>query len=370
MIHKYIIQVFDSPHWPSLRNVIETIVFSITDPSPIVTVLISFALYALLPLGMLYVLWLEKANYLLTGALFLLGTLAIIQAEPLQLYAFTGMIELQGALVFIFVAYFLAKYFQSKPFPENKELGWKVFLSTTLLYHSKYPYGYMLVLSLILLLLILNPYDSFQTFIHFIKVRSKTWKRNPRLYLILFCILALSLPSEYLKGKLPTYFKYLILVLISLDLFLYFKETAYTFSNSRVFFILKWVVFPILLWMLSQPDRFGSYAGQITHVESQGSNPGQAVKKDLDYLLLFVTEFLLNGFQSFTLSYLIFFSNLFISIKGYYDYLKKRKITVSFIFSILCIITFLELSFFTTTRLARHTYHPFPVMMLSLLLGI
>jgi hypothetical protein len=367
--HKYILQVLDSPHWPSLRNIIDSIVFFITGPSPVVEVMISFAFFCMLPFGMLFILWKEKANPILSGTLFLLGNIAILQAEPILLYSFTGMMEVQGAFVFLFVAFYLSKYFQEKSYPEDKKIGWRVFLSTTLLYHTKYPYGYMLILSLVFLLLMLNPWDTFQTGMQYLRLRKEKWFLNPRFIMIALSIFSLILlPSSVLTGKLPSYLKYSVVVFASLDLFLYFWKQPYTRFNSRVFFILKWVVFPILLWMLSQPDRFGSYAGQINHVESQGFNPGQEVSKDLDYKLLFVTEFLLNGFQSFSLSYLIFFSNVFIFFYGYFRYLNGKKLSHSFVFASLCLLTFIELSLFTTNRLARHTYHLFPSMIVSLLL--
>ena len=70
-------------------------------------------------------------------------------------------------------------------------------------------------------------------------------------------------------------------------------------ENTKLYFIIKWIFFPIILWIMIQPDRFGSYSGQITHVETQGFNPGQEIDKNLDYLLVFFTEYIFNGFKEF-----------------------------------------------------------------------
>jgi hypothetical protein len=362
----YLSIVFDSPHWPSLRNVFESLVFFLTGPSPKATIAITFLFYCLLPFGFLYTLSKEKFPPFFVGLFFLLSVFGILQAESLQLYAFTGMIELQGAFIFLITAYLISRVYTEPIYPENTSLGWRVLIATTLLYHSKYPYGYMLVLCLFFIEVFFSPKNTFTYGFKYLKERKNEWYKNIRLWIFLLLFLALFLPSSVLIGKIPNYLRYGIVLILVIDFFLFFYREENQPDNARIHFHLKWIIFPILLWMFSQPDRFGSYSGQITHVEAQGFNPGEAIVKDLDYYLLFINEFLLSSFQGFLISYVLFFGNLSIVLYGVYNYIRTKTFEKSFILALLCMITFLELSLFTTNRLARHTYHLFPALFLSL----
>jgi hypothetical protein len=222
----------------------------------------------------------------------------------------------------------------------------------------------MLVLSVLLFHGIFFFKESKDYALEFIKTRLKSFYKNPFWILILICIASLFLPAKIITGKIPAYLKYLIVLSFSLDVFFYFYKQTTTHTNARIHFLLKCVVFPVLFWMLIQPDRFGSYSGQITHVETQGFNPGQEIKKDMDYFLVFFSEFIMNGFYYFQLGYLFLLASLIAFFLGVYKFFKKKEFTLSFFFASLCLITFSELSLFTSNRLARHTYHLFPAMIL------
>jgi len=363
----YLLQVFDSPHWPSLRNIVESIVFFITKPSPKATIVLTFIFYCILPLAILFVLVKEKIDPILQGSFYFLSILGLLQAESLQLYSFTGMLELQGAFFFIFASYYLSKVYQVE-LNDNTRLGWKLFIFTTLLHHSKYPYGYMLILCVVFIELFFFPKELYEYTINFLQKRKQGWYKNYRLWLVITCFLALLLPKHILTGKLPNYLLYGIVFFTCLDVFLFFYNEPTTSKNVRLHFLLKWFIFPILFWTLSQPDRLGSYSGQITHVEAQGFNPGQVISKDFDYYLLFINEFILNGFQTSGIAYLLLFGNILITGFGIYKFFKQRTFSTNFFLALLCILTFLELSLFTSNRLARHTYHLFPTLFLSIFL--
>ncbi len=361
----YLIQVLDAPHWPSFRNVFESLLFLLTSPEPKYTILITYCFYVFLPFAIITILWIEKVHPVFIGLFSLVFVLGINQADSIQLYAFTGMMEVQGAFFFLFVAYYLTKIYVTPSFPENKKLGWFSFIFTTLLFHTKYPYGYLLVLSIVLLELFYFS-STWQYTREYFKFFQKTWYKNFRFWIVLVATCLFFLPKTYLTGKLPNYLRYTIVLFVVLDFFLFFYKTPTTPSNARIHFLLKWIVFPILFWMLAQPDRFGSYAGQITHVESQGNDPGEAITKNLDYYLLFVNEFLMNGFRGFAIAFFLFFGNIFILGYNLFQVIHKKKLNQSFYISFLCIFTILELSLFTSNRLARHIYHLYPTMFLSI----
>lgn len=364
-LFSYLGQVLDAPHWPSLRNVFESLLFLVTSPEPKYTIFITYCFYVFLPIALFTVLWLDKIQPIIIGLFIFIFVLGLSQAESLQLYAFTGMMELQGAFFFSFVAYYVSKIYTTQTFPENKPLGWSTFVFTTLLFHTKYPYGYLLLLCIVFLEL-LHISSTLQYAKEYFAYFRKGWYKNFRFWIALLATCLLFLPKTYLTGKLPNYLRYTIVLFVVIDVFLFFYKTPTTQENSRIHFLLKWIIFPILFWMLAQPDRFGSYSGQITHVETQGNNPGEAVSKNLDYYLLFVDEFLMNGFRGFALPFFLLFGNLFIIGYSFLQAIQKKTLNKSFYIAFLCIFTILELSLFTSNRLARHIYHLYPAMFLSI----
>jgi hypothetical protein len=361
-----VFKFFDSPHWPSLRNIIEAIIFLFIDHNPITLTLISFAFYCLLPLSFLFISKKEKLNSPLFLFHFFIYLVILLQAESLWLYSFTGMLELQGAFLFTFTTYYLSKVYTNQEFLKDKNSKWIILINVFLLYQTKYPYGYMLVLFLVIFEAIFYlpsflslTKDYFKTFI-------KIYKK-PFILLSILCLLALFLASALLKGKAKSYLIYSLLLSTIIDFLIFFFKRKSNPLTYRLEFIIKWAILPIVIWLFIHPDRFGSYSGQITHVETQGFNPGQEITKDLDYHLVFFTEFVWNAFQEFHIAYLILLSNLIIIIIGIIDFIRTRKISYSFFGSFICLMTFLELSLLTTNRLSRHTYHLYPTMVLSLL---
>ncbi|MDX1959416.1 MAG: hypothetical protein SFU98_12635 [Leptospiraceae bacterium] len=355
---------FDSPHWPSLRNLIEMIVFFITKPSPFIDTMLSTIFYPLTLIGVGYILYDLKTSILFASLTITGFILAFLQADSILLYSFTGMLEVQGGFIFLLTVYFLGRFYVDSF--HDKEHHWirKVFIICILLHQTKYPYGYMLVLSIIVFHGLFFFKESFAYVKDYFNQRVRTIYSNPFLILAIVCLIGAFLPASILKGKIPGYFRFAVVLFLTLDLIYHFYKIERNSSNFRIIFILKTIIFPILIWMLLQPDRFGSYAGQITHVESQGGNPGEAVEKNLDYFLLFISEFITTGFREFHLGYLFFVSALVIFCSGLWKFIKEKSFTQSFLWSSLCLLTILELSLFTTNRLSRHIFHLFPALIL------
>jgi hypothetical protein len=358
---------FDSPHWPSLRNVIESIFFLFTNHSSDKVILFTYLFFVFMPISFFVLLLSIYKMNLTFGILFCFFVLTLLQSDPLWLYSLTGMLELQGAFLFPFVSFLTWKVFHDPIFTQHRKNGWITFLITFMLYQTKYPYGYMLVLFLVVFHTLIFPKDTWNFgWSYLITYRSPKKK--------IFSIISLIILSLFiafkgnLSGKLPGYLLYSSILFFLIDFFLFFFRTADNEKNVRIYFLIQWILFPIILWIMIQPDRFGSYSGQITHVETQGFNPGQEIDKNLDYLLVFFTEFIMNGFKEFHLSYLILVGNIFLVMFGIFNIYKRKEISLSFYFSSISLLTFLELSLLTSNRLARHTYHLYPTMILSIVL--
>lgn len=360
---------FDSPHWPSLRNVIESIIFLFIDHSSDKVILFTYLFFIFIPVSIFILLFSLYKIDLTFGILFCFFILTLLQSDPLWLYSLTGMLELQGAFLFPFVSYITWKVFHDPNFLQHRKNGWITFLVTFLLYQTKYPYGYMLVLFLVIFHTFIFPKETWNFGWSYL-ITYKTPKKK------IFSILSLIIFFYFiafkgnLTGKLPGYLIYSSLLFFLIDFFIFFFRTANKEENLRLYFLIQWILFPIILWIMIQPDRFGSYSGQITHVETQGFNPGQEIDKNLDYLLVFFTEFIMNGFKEFHLSYLILIGNIFLMMFGLFNVYKGKEISLSFYFSTISLLTFLELSLFTSNRLARHTYHLYPTMILSIVLFV
>jgi hypothetical protein len=360
---------FDSPHWPSLRNAIESLLFLMIGHSTDKVIYFTYSFFVLMPISLLLFLYSQYKMNINFGILFCFFVISLLQSDPLWLYSFTGMLEVQGAYLFPFVSYITWKVFNDPAFIQNKKNGWITFLITFMLYQTKYPYGYMLVLFLVIFHSIVFFKDTWRFGMSYLG-SYKTFKKKllPIFSLILLCFFIFF--KGTLSGKAPGYILYLSLLLLLVDFFLFFFKELKEEENLRLYFLVKWILFPIILWIMIQPDRFGSYSGQITHVETQGFNPGQEIDKNLDYLLVFFTEYIMNGFKEFHISYLILFGNLFLLVYGFIDFYRRKEISLSFYFSAISILTFIELSLLTSNRLARHTYHLYPTMILAIVVFV
>lgn len=361
---QFVLLIFDSPHWPSLRNVIESFLFLITSPSPNKVIALTYLTFLLIPIVLLFTMNRLYQISISFSLLFSFMIVSLIQADSLWLYSLTGMLELQGALLFPMVSYIIWKSLSDEDFIKNKKNGWYTFAVTFLLYQTKYPYGYMLVLFLAIFHIFFFTKQTWDLGLGFLK-SNKTFYKKPFILLALLFLFILIFFKNSLPGKIPGYIAYSIALLTMIDFFIYFFRMDKK-ESPHLRFIIQWIIFPIILWILIQPDRFGSYSGQISHVETQGFNPGQKIDKNLDYLLVFFTEFIFNAYREFHISYIILIGNLFIFIWGIFDFHKSKKISLGFFLSSISLIIFAELSLFTSNRLARHTYHLYPTMLLSI----
>lgn len=355
----------DSPHWPSLRNVLESIIFLISNHSPDMVVKITYFFFQLIPISILIFLYRTYPTNLTLSLVYGLFIFCLLQNDALWLYSLTGMLEVQGAFLFPFVGYIVWKSINDPKFIENKKNGWVSFIVCFLLYQTKYPYGYLLVLFLVLYAVFFLFDEVFLLMKNYLFTLRSPQKKS-FLFLGLALLLSFLLFKNLLTGKVPGYLLYLSILLIVSDFFIHFFQSTKHESDTRITFIIRWILFPIIFWILIQPDRFGSYSGQITHEETQGFNPGQKIERDLDYYLVFFTEFLLNAYSNFHVSYFIFIFWLYLSLRGVISLILEKKINFSFFLSLISLVTFLELSLFTSNRLARHTYHLYPSMVLSI----
>jgi hypothetical protein len=361
---QFFLLFFDSPHWPSLRNVIESFIFLSTYHSPTKVIMLTYFSFLFIPVVLFLIMSLLHEINITFGLIYAFMIISLLQADSLWLYSLTGMLELQGALLFPIVSYIVWKSLSDIDFINKKRNGWLAFSVTFLLYQTKYPYGYMLVLFLAIFQILFFTRTTWEFGLDYLKSMKIPYKK-PFLLLAIMLLIVLLLFKSSLPGKVPGYITYSIVLFCMIDFFVYFFKNNST-EKSHLRFIIQWIFFPIIIWILIQPDRFGSYSGQISHVETQGFNPGQKIDKNLDYLLVFFTEFIFNAYREFHVSYIILIGNALIFLWGVYEFHISRKLNFGFFLSSISLITIIELSLFTSNRLARHTYHLYPTMLLGI----
>lgn len=376
-VFHFLLQILDSPHWPSLRNIIQTIVFFIFSPTTDNDIYITFVTFVLVLLASFWI-YLQEAgakNRIWVPFLFFVTWSAIFRTGEYLLYTFTGMMEVQGSLFFLLSIYLLAMLYQQNIdndqatglFTNKRSYLILLFATTQLLYQSKYPYGYMLIIAIVFFHGLFYFRESFAYGLLYLK-QSKPWL----LLALGFLITHLLLPKEMAKGKTLGYLKYLFVLFMFLDFLVYFiktrKERLVQFK--RITILLQWVILPIVIWFLLNPDRLMSSTGQMTHFEVQGYLPGQVIKKNIDYYLVFVIEFIISGFSEMGLAVALLGLNLLLISHGSIVYVRTREIRKSFYISLIIFLTFLSLSLFTTNRHIRHTLHLYPAMIVAPMLYI
>lgn len=366
----FLFQILDSPTWPVLRNLIQIPVFFLYGIDQIADIQITFAFLIILLFFSGYYLYKEISGKLKNWffiILFFLVLVLIFQSYPILIYSFTGMLEIQGAVFFMFAIYSITLYYKEN----HKKSKWLVLFSTLLLFHTKYPYGYMLALSVITFQFLLNP-KNFFLFVkkYFIYIFSSF--RNMYRIIIAMVFLALYLlPIMSFPGKTKNYLKFFIFIFLSLDCILYIfknKKTLLKDSFEKIVFLFQWILLPILLWVMIHPDRFSSSGSTIAHQQTEGVVIGQTIAKDFSYYTLFFREISTNVFQIPFIGWVIFLCTILSFLVGYYYYKKHSEFRSSFVLSFFILTPILFLTFLTSNHQARHIYHIIPAFVLCALL--
>ena len=356
--------IFDSPTWPVLRNLLEAAFFFITSPQPDNDVYFTLLTFLLLFACLACILVRYTDRHWSSALLFAVFCIWVFQSQPILLYSFSGMLEIQGALFVITSSYLLYLLLTATTAPKN---NWLLFLSFQLLYHTKYPYGYMFLLASAVFYLLLYPRQATSIASSYL-----LHLRKSRTVWVLAVLVALYFlfPQQLAHGKGPKYFKYLLFLGLSIHVLLWFAKERVELSHldQGIFVSLFWTLaLPILVWTMIHPDRFSSSSGTISHIQSEGLAPGIVAEKNLQYFLFYLREMQSIVFSN-TTSWMILALFFLALAKGSLALFHRVTPQASFFLAGLAFLQILMLTFFTQNHQARHIYHLYPAIFLAGLL--
>lgn len=371
-IFSFLFQLLDSPTWPVFRNLIQILVFLFTGVSTYADVMINVVTFAVLLGLVLHVLYYLSNGNWISGLLFFPVWVMLFLSPPILVYTFSAMLEIQGALFFLASIYYLFFFYKEPNSYTDKMLLLKLSLSVFALFNTKYPYGYLFLLALLLVHASLYIDEAVLFVTRYIAYITNVFQKQYRIIaILLLALIYLLIPEFILKGKSKTYLKYMIVILASVDFYIYlFKQTdeLMNLKFQKLVTLLKWVFLPVVIYVLIHPDRFSSSSGTLAHVQTEGYMVGEAVEKNLDYYFVFFRAITSQSFSSEWIGYLLL-AGLFISVGfGYYNYYKLNKLENYFFFSLISLTSILILTFLTPNHQARHIYHLLPTIAVGVIL--
>ncbi len=289
--------------WPPLRPTISLLLFGLSSngPSAEADTLISLFFYALLFPSLIFI-GMRMAPTALTGAAAaFLTSLLLIHSKQLPAYSLASMLETQGMFFLLWAVYFIFRAYQQlypRPedipadqittfrFPRNESertvsRGVKIGLVVSILgvTLSKYPYAVMLFIGLAVCEFARAP----GSYIGFARRALGDYYGKGRLAvyaLIIGGLIALIIAAKMGKiGPKGTnergvrYAMYLVALIIFVDFNIYawrFRAALADIvpASMRHFYVLG--IFPTLVWLFSNPDRFSAVIGGTQWVPPPG----------------------------------------------------------------------------------------------------
>ncbi|MBI41581.1 MAG: hypothetical protein CMF59_18460 [Leptospiraceae bacterium] len=273
-----LLELLKSPTWPPLRKAISLgLSFFSSEPNPVVDTHISTAFSLLLLLALPFCGWviLRKEEGLWAGAV---AGLIVLTMSEFPIYSFAAMLETQGMLFFLIActAYYLNRDAGFASGRGQKHVRWILFIGFFGLYMTKYPYGILLILSVLLI----ESVSYSRRLVNLVK--DSIWPHYWFRWSLIFPVLVgaaifvflfrtqIGLPAE---GKVYKQALYATLLLTFLDLNVHWFRTRLQVRKILLAHQLRmyaWGILPVAIWFLSSPDRFGAFLGAGLHVQEQG----------------------------------------------------------------------------------------------------
>lgn len=297
--------IFDSPTWPALRPVLALLVFAVAPggPSTVLDVGLTYALFVALWLALAVLAWRLAGS---PGVAVWLGAaVALLSMRELWLYALSAMLEIQGMLFAVGTAYFCYVLFADAAGNEDTAApGGRVsratlaglFVGIQGLYHTKYPYGVILLVALVLLEIARLPYGDadFRRLPLRILLRGGDEGRGRIgaggtarivLYFVFVCCAALALGGGRRlglelsdRGLRNLFYAATLLVFVDFNVALFrgrvlLRETLAVRTRA----LYATAILPAAVWMLVHPDRFSATLGTRDHVQDASRSFLQAL---------------------------------------------------------------------------------------------
>ena len=285
---------FAAPTWPPLRNMIALPYHLITpgglDPAKDIYISQIFWVFAFL---IIPVLAFEISHSIIAASvIWLFSTMALVYSTELVAYSFSSMLETQGIFFTLLIGLYVYRVYDIEI---NKEGGamqspgieqsallrpfqglWRsgLFIATFGLFFTKYPYGLMLIIAMVGIEMVRNPFQ----FINFIV---KYWKTESRLigkmllvgFLIAPVVIFLAAKVDFIdlksKGSRNIIFIIMLMFFIDFNIRIFRKGSAFVLLSNTARIIYINVIFPMAIWLLVNPDRINSTVGTQLHVQEQ-----------------------------------------------------------------------------------------------------
>lgn len=360
--------VIDTPTWPPLRNFFHLILFWIFGQSPSIDIYLSLGEFFILDSILTYIaVSFEKTkpdkwrNFLVAKFLYL--------SPALLLYSFSGMLEIQGGLFLLLSTFF----FSLNLVRLKKTLHYsKIFygLSFLALYFTKYPYGYMFLISSGLILFFYERKDFYKILKKY--QSSKFIMHVPILIALIALLTYYSIPKEYLVAKLPRYFKFTIglFLFIEVIIFILKEKKLIQNLNPNLFAYLVWTVIPVGFWTFIHPDRFGSSNSTVSHVQSEGYGVGGVIPKNWEYYTFFYKILFQEIWIKQEIGIIFQITLLLIFLWRTKLFFYSKKISLASVAILMILLHIIQLTFLTPNHQARHVYHLTPIIFLSFIFAL
>jgi hypothetical protein len=357
----FVFQLFDTPTWPPLRNVFQISVFGFLGHSPKVDVGITVFTFALLAFSLFYLSKLFSKDDFIVLFSVPIG-LGIFFSPQLLLYTFSGMLEVQGALFFLWSSVLFSIFIKQKT--NSRRFYFSLFISVFGLYLTKYPYGYLFCFSVIGILVLYYPKKWSLVFEIYKRLSFKF--HVPLILSFGLLFLFIFLPSSFFVGKVKNYFKYSIAILLLVEFSIFFVSSRDSILKlfSKFYYSCILIFFPIAIWTLLHPDRFGSSSGTLSHVQMDGFQVGEVVTKDFAYYTHLIKVFWWEIWFYPELGLFLGLISIFSIIFGAYSFFKNRFVKIHLILNLILWSSLAGLTLATPNHQGRHVYHLIPLVLL------
>ncbi|MEQ9365862.1 MAG: hypothetical protein RIF32_16585 [Leptospirales bacterium] len=285
-----ILPLLDAPTWPPLRSLIALIVFAVSPggPNTLLDVSISFVFYVLVFPSMLLIAFELTRDWLRAAVIFWFASVLVLQSQHLPVFGVSAMLESQGMFFTLWTLFFLHKVYERHEYreasiivrerrdlPGKRRFVWGLLIFSQALFHTKYPYGVMLILAVVALELARNPGQIVDLLsLYFTRhYGGRKWYNyvlnGLKLLTLVVFVVAIATKAQT-SAKIVKYALYAVVLIFFIDLQIYlyqYRNALRRLLDGVTRHVYLAVVFPAAVWMLIQPDRVSSILGTQQHVQ-------------------------------------------------------------------------------------------------------
>lgn len=282
--------LFDAPTWPPLRAVIALVVFGLNPggPDTLLDVAISFVFYVLVFPSMLIIAFELSRDWLRASVIFFFSAVLMLHTRELPVFSVSAMLETQGMFFMLWTLFYLHKVYERHEYreasvilrerrdlPGKRRFVWGLLIFSQGLFHTKYPYGVMLILALIALEILRNPRQLVDLVLLYLTrhMLGRQWFHYLLNALKILALLAFAyaiIQRADIPAKTVRYALYAVVLVFFIDFNVYLIQYRWPLRRlmdgvTRHVYLA--VILPAAVWMLLQPDRVSSILGTQQHVQ-------------------------------------------------------------------------------------------------------